>query len=148
VNGRDAVSWAAGNGHLQTISILVRSKRIGVSEKDNKRRNAISWACSGGHYAVVKYLIKQDPAGVDEEDVDGWTSLARALNSHAPNIVGALLASGLVNPIRRDAMGRTPIAWAAGYGYLDIVRMLMRLRVWKWTARKYHERPYTVILTW
>jgi ankyrin repeat protein len=59
--------------------------------------------------------------------VDGWTPLAWAPDKDAPKTVGALLASGLVNVNRKDAIGRTPLVWAAGYGYVDIVRMLMNV---------------------
>lgn len=127
LQGRNAISWAAGNGHIRTISVLLRSSRIDLSGKDNNGRNAISWACSGGHHTLVEYLIKHDPTGVDEEDVDGWTPLAWALSTRSPKTVGVLLASGLVNVNRKDVFGHTPLVWAAGYGYGEIVRILMNV---------------------
>jgi ankyrin repeat protein len=124
--GRSALSWAAGNGHTEAVRVLVKSKRCDKSSKDDDCRNAISWACKGGHDKVLKILIKYGCPGIDDEDVDGWTPLAWALENRSPGTIETLVSTGLVDIERRDHNGRTALSWAAYYGYLEVVRILLR----------------------
>jgi ankyrin repeat protein len=115
--GRTALSWAAGSGCMEIVSILRTSNRIDMHERDNGGRNAISWAAAGGHHEVVHYLIEASPEHADEEDESGWTPLFWALFRNTPQMVKTLLTSKVVDANRKDEFGRTPLSWASAQKY-------------------------------
>ncbi|KAH6699454.1 hypothetical protein EV126DRAFT_341988, partial [Verticillium dahliae] len=82
-----SLSWAAGNGHYATASILVQSKRVDKDWPDNNERNHISWACGHGHLAVLRVLLNSRCKGADKSDIGGWTHLAWAVQRDAPGVV-------------------------------------------------------------
>ncbi len=123
--GRSPLSWAAGNGRTEMVSILIRKGRVDKSSKDADHRNAISWACQGGHTDTLRALLKYECGGEDDLDIDSWTPLLWALFNQSPSTVDALLSSRLVDINRQDSYDRTALIWAAGYGYLDVVQLLV-----------------------
>ncbi|KAJ4330291.1 hypothetical protein N0V87_010136 [Didymella glomerata] len=125
VQGRSPLSWAAGNGQREAISILMHKTGVDKSTKDNDMRNAISWACQGGHTDTLRSLLKYDCGGVDDVDIDVWTPLLWSLFVRSPATVEALLSTRRVQIDRQDGYGRTALIWAASYGYLDVVQLLV-----------------------
>ncbi|KAF2029167.1 hypothetical protein EK21DRAFT_68331 [Setomelanomma holmii] len=123
--GRSALSWAAGNGQNEVVMTLLHKKGIDKATKDNDLRNAISWACQGGHTNTLRTLLKNECGGEDDVDVDTWTPLLWALFVQSPATVEALLSTGRVQIDRQDSYGRTALIWAASYGYLDVVQLLL-----------------------
>lgn len=59
------------------------------------------------------------------EGVNGWTPLEHAVHKHQLATLVALLDAG-ADPNRADRGGRTPLMLAAGYGYTDMVTVLMQ----------------------
>ncbi|KAJ6284193.1 hypothetical protein J3E71DRAFT_377760 [Bipolaris maydis] len=112
-HGRSVLSWAAGEGAGRALKDL---------------RNAISWACQGGHTDTLRILLKNNCGGEDDVDVDTWTPLLWALFDRSPATVEVLLSSQRVQIDRQDGYGRTALIWAASYGYLDVVQLLI---LWK-----------------
>jgi ankyrin repeat protein len=125
VKGRSALSWAAGNGQKEVVSTLLHKTGIDKATKDNDLRNAISWACQGGHTNTLRTLLKNECGGEDDVDVDGWTPLLWALFIRSPASVEALLSTRRVQINHQDGYGRTALIWAASYGYLDVVQLLL-----------------------
>ena len=101
--------------------------RRGVDKaaKDGDLRNAISWACQGGHTNTLRTLLKNKCEGEDDVDIDTWTPLLWALFVRSPATVEVLLSSRRVQIDRQDGYGRTALIWAASYGYLDVVQLLV-----------------------
>ena len=93
--------------------------------KDKDLRNAISWASQGGHTDTVRTLLKYGCGGEDDVDVDAWTPLLWSLFIRSPTTVEALLSTRRVQIDRQDGFGRTALIWAASYGYLDVVQLLV-----------------------
>lgn len=123
--GRSPLSWAAGYGQTEVIMILLRGTGIDKDTKDNDQRNAISWACQGGHIDTLRILLNNECGGEDDVDVDTWTPLLWALFIRSPATVEALLSTNRVQINRQDGYGRTALIWAASYGYLDVVQLLV-----------------------
>lgn len=82
-------------------------------------------AARDGDAATVRRLLV---SGADPNEPAGnnnWTPLLHAIHKHQVASVEALASGGAdVNRIAGD--GLTPLMMAAGYGYTDIVRVLLR----------------------
>ncbi|KAI1504195.1 hypothetical protein F5X99DRAFT_372815 [Biscogniauxia marginata] len=125
--GRSPLSWAAGNGRAAATDLLAQHSKTDKAGADRDGRNAISWACAGGHLDVLRVLLGGGSGGgVDDEDVDGWTPLAWAIHTDAPDVIEALAATGRVDLDRRDRGGRTALSWAVEYGHASVVAALLR----------------------
>lgn len=123
--GRSPLSWAAGNGQREVVSTLMHKTGVDKSTKDKDIRNVISWACQGGHTDTLRTLVKYGCGGVDDVDIDVWTPLLWSLFVRSPATVEALLSTRRVQIDRQDGYGRTALIWAASYGYLDVVQLLV-----------------------
>ena len=81
-------------------------------------------AARAGETAAIDRLIQ---AGADPNakgGVNGWTALMHAVHKNRGDSVVALLNGG-ADPNRRGDGGSTPLLMAAGYGYFDIVGILL-----------------------
>jgi ankyrin repeat protein len=123
--GRSPLSWAAGNGQREVVSTLMHKRGVDKSTQDKDKRGAISWACQGGHTNTLRTLLKHGCDGVDDVDIDVYTPLLWSLFVRTPATVEALLSTRRVQIDRQDGYGRTALIWAASYGYLDVVQLLV-----------------------
>lgn len=123
--GRSPLSWAAGNGQREVVSTLMHKTGVDKSTKDKDMRNAISWACQGGHTETLRTLLKYGCGGVDDVDINVWTPLLWSLFVRSPATVETLLFTRRVKIDRQDGYGRTALIWAASYGYIDVVQLLV-----------------------
>ena len=82
-------------------------------------------AARQGDVTAIRALIAHgadpnEPAGNND-----WTPLLHAIHKDQPSAVAALIDGGAdVNRLAGDGM--TPLMMAAGYGYADIVQLLLR----------------------
>ncbi|KAI9375573.1 ankyrin repeat-containing domain protein [Aspergillus egyptiacus] len=82
-SGRTLLSWAAGEGHVDTARVILsHMDRDGISHVDRQGRSALSWAAANGHAATVALLI-QEGAEIDVRDDDNRTPLQLAIISDA-----------------------------------------------------------------
>jgi ankyrin repeat protein len=68
--------------------------------------------------------------GADPDQPSGgndWTPLLHAIHKHQPRSVAALLEAGATVD-RATSLGMTPLMMAAGYGYTDVVKVLLAHR--------------------
>ena len=119
--GRTAVSYAAENGHKQTIEIL-HEAGAKLGRKDKDRKSTLHYAASHGHYDIVRMLILCDEKlllETDADDVDKCTPLVYAIaNKH--KAVARLISSSswqyvptelrLLSSANLDDIARTPSA--------------------------------------
>jgi ankyrin repeat protein/nucleoside-triphosphatase THEP1 len=126
IKGRTPISYAAQHGHLELVHLFLKSQSRVASAQDRVGRNAHSWAASQPSSHVLHELLRYNSDGADVEDKDGWAALAWAINPPGyHDNVAELLHTGTVDINRKDKIhGRTPLSWAASYGFLSIARTL------------------------
>ena len=115
----EPLSKAAAAGDLTEVSRLLAQ---GASMSD--REGALIWAARYGQPEAIDLLVKNgaDPNG--RGGVNDWTVLMHAIHKQQPKSVVALLKNG-ADANARGRKGETALMMAAGYGYADIVRILL-----------------------
>ncbi|KAF0719331.1 Aste57867_1115 [Aphanomyces stellatus] len=73
-NGKNAMHWAAGSGHLSTLRILAESFDL-WTDVDKFGRNVLHWAALGGHKDCALWLIKhtRDPKALQRPTLTNKT---------------------------------------------------------------------------
>ena len=127
-SGRTPLSWAASNGHLEVVKLLVHDASVEVDSRDSEYgQTPLSWAAESGHLKVVELLAQEAGAEVDSKDSEyGRTPLSwAAANGHLE--VVRLLALELGSDVESNDSdwGRTPLSWAAERGRLEVVKLLV-----------------------
>jgi ankyrin repeat protein len=105
-------------------------KRLLDAGLDPNARDAAGYtpliaAARAGNVAVVRLLTSRgaDP-NLPDAAVNSWTPLLHAVHKDQPRSIAALLDAG-ANANGADSYGQTPLMMAAGYGYTDIVKILL-----------------------
>ncbi len=86
--------------------------------------NPLLAAARSGDVARVTLLVKQGADPNRPDGVNEWTPLMHAIHKHQLGTMAALLDAG-ADPNRATSRGHTPLMMAAGYGYTDMVRVLL-----------------------
>jgi len=105
-------------------------KKLLDSGLDPNARDAAGYtsliaAARTGNVAMIRLLTSRgaDP-NLPDGAVNSWTPLLHAVHKAQPGAVTALLDAG-ANANGTDSSGTTPLMMAAGYGYTDIVKILL-----------------------
>lgn len=122
-DGRNALSWAAGNGHVAVVEMLLVN-RAGADCQDLKGRSPLSWAAGIGQMAIVELLLASG-AEADRKDAQGRTPLSWAAESGHKAVVNLLLAIDTVEANAEDRDGRTALSYAVESGNTAIVKLLL-----------------------
>ncbi len=125
-NGATALMAACAAGHLDVATLLLdRDAKIDQGKTDNGW-TALMAACAAGHLDVATLLLDRD-AKINQGTTDnGWTALIVASNANRMKVVGILLNSPHVDPnIQENANQFSALIFAAGYGYLEILSLLI-----------------------
>jgi ankyrin repeat protein len=86
--------------------------------------DALIGAARAGDVAEMRRLLKQGHDPDVRGGVNGWPALMHAIHKNRRTSVEVLLQAG-ADPNARGNGGYTPLIMAAGYGYSDIVRLLL-----------------------
>ena len=116
-SGRTPLSLAAGRGGEEAMKLLLKRKDVNTDKVDEGGRTPLSWA-------VVGWVDEEDNYG----NIEGRSNLVGdidAFRSERTIAVKMLLERNDVNPDKADKGGRTPLSWAASYGYEEIVEILL-----------------------
>ncbi|KAI1844412.1 hypothetical protein JX266_009506 [Neoarthrinium moseri] len=128
-DGRTPLSWAAHNGHVEVVKLLLETKEVGIDSKNTEySRTPLSWAADNGHAEVVKLLLETKEVEVDSKDNYGRTPLLRAAHNGHVEVVKLLLETKEVEVDSKDNYGRTPLLWAAGNGHVEVVKLLLETK--------------------
>lgn len=115
----DPLGKAAIQGDLTELNrLLARHPSIG------ERQTALMWAARFGQPEAISLLVKSGADPNTTSGVNDWTVLMHAIHKDQPRAVLALVNSG-ANVNLAGGHGDTPLIMAAGYGYTDIVRILL-----------------------
>jgi len=116
---RTPITKAGAYGTLRELQIVMKEPTVGEIQ------SALITAARFGNRAVIPYLVSSGadpnlPAGVN-----GWPPLLHAIHKNQAGSVEALIDAGAkVN--HTQAAGDTPLMMAAGYGYVEIVKVLLK----------------------
>jgi ankyrin repeat protein len=118
-----AASVASGND----VASMKRMLDAGLNPNahDSAGYTPLIAASRAGNAAMIRLLTSRgaDP-NLRDTAVNSWTPLLHAIHKSQPAAIAALLDAG-ANPNGTDTSGTTPLMMAAGYGYADIVKMLL-----------------------
>jgi ankyrin repeat protein len=120
---RTAMHYAAINGNLQIIAILVKA-RAKLDPKDKLGNTPLHWAADRGQTEALKLLLDVG-APVDPENKNGMTPLMMAASRGNLEIVQALLTRG-ANAAKTDYTGRDAAGWAVDGHRPAVIQVLQR----------------------
>jgi len=107
---------------LVSIYISQSEDRSIVNSTGRTEDTPLIWASEMGSVACANILLV---AGADPNKVecDGWSPLHRAARNGHLEVTELLLGHG-ANLYQRDSKGLTPLDWAAGREYWDVLKVL------------------------
>jgi ankyrin repeat protein len=111
---------AAANGDIPAMERLIAAG----ADVNGGNGAALVWAARSGAADSIPVLVKHGANPNLTNGVNSWTPLMHAIHKHQVAAVGALLKAG-ANVEARAGDGTTALMMAAGYGYDDIVRVLL-----------------------
>jgi ankyrin repeat protein len=123
-NSRTPLSWAATNGHMGVVKLLLRQDIVLDSKDSRYGRTPLSWAVKHGHQAVVKLLI-ENGANPDSKSRFNRTPLLFAAENEDEALVKLLLENGACPDSKDSEYGHTPLLLAAMNGDEAIVKLLL-----------------------
>jgi len=92
---------------------------------DSAGYTALITASRSGNVAMIRLLTSRGAnPNLRDAAINSWTPLLHAVHKAQPGSIAALLDAG-ANPNGTDPSGTTPLMMAAGYGYTDIVNILL-----------------------
>ncbi len=107
--------WAAWNGHVAVINILVSTNRCHTNTQDKSGSNALHCAALNGHAHTIGRLVTAK-CDSDLQRKDGWTPLHLASWNGHHDVVHALIESNCkVNARTEDGMGALHLAAVKGH---------------------------------
>ena len=122
-DGGTALMVAAAVGSAESVRLLLAAG-ADVSAKNHQNITALGWAVTTDSTEASLALIEAG-ADVNAQDEAGFTPLSSAVERRRTAQVSALLAhSAKLEPAIKT--GETPLLLAAGYGYADIVKLLVK----------------------
>lgn len=118
-DGGSALMWAAYNGNPECVKLLLMMEKC---IKDNSDMTALMWAASCNEQECAQLLVQH------ESDASGWTTLIyAAICNNIDDVRDSLHEVG-----RQDIGGKTALMYAAAYGHVEIVRLLVKKKdAWK-----------------
>ncbi|KPM36223.1 hypothetical protein AK830_g10354 [Neonectria ditissima] len=124
--GRTPLWFAAENGHVIVVKILLQTSGVEPQSKDSEfGKSPLYVAAEGGHYEVVQLLLAKQGVDPMSRDTRRSTPLAQASAGGYNAVVELLLVQGGVDLMSRDDDGRTPILGAAAGGHEKVVKLLL-----------------------
>ena len=115
-DGLTPLHYAALKGHCDIVKFLISDCNCDPQCFTNRGSTPLHFACQNGHLEVAKHLIKEHNCSHREKLSDlvyttlsGDTPLHIACKSNQVEITKFLLSTGECNPLRKNAVGLTPL---------------------------------------
>lgn len=121
--GRTVLSWAAERGCREIVqSSLAAGSQ--VDSEDESKRTPLSYAAENGHADVVSILLRHNaqPLALDSKR---RTPLSYASQRENANTLDNLMNYRPVTADASDDSGWTPLHWAAQFGAVNSIKLLL-----------------------
>jgi len=131
VNKRTAMHTAASFGNVDQVRLLIKkNSNVGIPDIEGKT----PLHCAAGSkdpQAVdcVQCILETAPSVINWQDYEGCTALHLAVAGGNEAVVSSLISLESCDVNALDNMFRTPLHWAAVFGYSTIVSVLLNSRV-------------------
>lgn len=123
---RSPLSWAAENGHVEIVRLLLSTGRVNPDLPDWHNRTPLSWAAEQGHHLVAELLLENGHIDVNSPERNGgFTPLSYAAENGHEAVAKVLLTADYVNPECMDRIGRSSLSIAAEAGSHAVVKALL-----------------------
>jgi len=123
--GYTPLAWAAHNGHIGVMEILLRQEEVNPDKPDNRGQTLLSHAASHGHEEAVKILLGREEVDPDKPDDFGETPLSHTAFYGREGVVKMLLMQEELSPYRPSNYGQTPLLNAVLGGHKEVVKILL-----------------------
>ncbi|KAM9797564.1 espin-like protein [Syngnathus typhle] len=123
--GAVAAHYAAFNGHLGCVELLVGHAPRCVSRQMSTGATPLYLACQEGHVTVAEYLVERCGADVHVRAHDGMSCLHAAAHMGHVHVVAWLLSHTSVEPSCQDRDGATALHFAASRGHACVLEQLL-----------------------
>jgi tetratricopeptide (TPR) repeat protein len=110
-NGSTALHYAARNGHLAIVQLLLEQNGININPKDNKGRTPLVKAVEGKHHEIVRLLLHHKESDANARDDGGRCALSFAAENSDEESTKLLLEHVGIQVESKDKDGRTPLSW-------------------------------------
>jgi ankyrin repeat protein len=160
--GQSPLWYAAKNGHVDVVKVLLDSNEVEVDRADDlHQQTPLWWAVSNGHDEIVRLLLEKN-ADPNTKDKDyGRSPLLWTARFGRAGVVKLLLEKDNIEVNARDSLYQdTPLTWAAKNDHREVVALLlahpdidlgaldkeMGQSALCWAARRGHEEVLRLIL--
>ena len=130
-DGMTALMWAAREGHVEVVRILVEQwvAAADAQAQDDDGTTVLMWAARGGDVEMVRFLL-ENGANINARNNNGITALMFAAAVGHVEVVRILVEQWVAEAgaQAQDADGSTALMWAARGGDVEMVRFLLDRR--------------------
>lgn len=121
--GRTPLSWAAENGSVAIIDILLKHGADPLIT-DCNGWTPLFWACNGGHAEATMLLLADERVDVNQVDLTGRSVLSHAAEEGREAVVEVLLATGKVDLSLKDENDMNALLYAFEEGRTYVIELL------------------------
>nr|XP_048325600.1 uncharacterized protein LOC112488824 [Ziziphus jujuba var. spinosa] len=115
--------WEGNYG--TTEQIITTNSRAAKARITFSRRTALHVAAMAGHMSIVELLVQNlSPEDLEITDNDGFTALAVAIISNAPQIIAECMVLKNTRILTIKCYNMLPVAMAFHYGHKELGRYL------------------------
>jgi len=123
-HGNTPLSWAARNGHLNVVRVLIEQYRLPINVQNFDGETALSLAVLSGHYEMTKLLIERG-ANLNMANMRSESPLHQAAAMGYGVLVRLLVEEGGAYVDAEDECGDTPLHFAVREDKVEIVEYLL-----------------------